>query len=304
MRSADTVTFEAIGTTWDIHFENPLQPADSTAHKKNILQICEDFDAAYSRFRPDSLVTKLFKSGGPVTFPDSLKQLMPLYTQLYEVTKGAFTPCVGETLSNLGYDAEYSLQQKKSTSPGAKLDSVIVAGTNISSTEPVLLDFGAAGKGLLIDLITAYLTAAKLGPFTVNGSGDLFHCGSHKLQIGLEHPTQKNTVLGTTELTADAAGKACCSSASNRRAWDQHHHIVNGTTGQSTDGILASWVVADTAMVADALATCLFLCTPDVLQRHFDFAYCVVFDDYSYSKSDNFSGTIFTNSYERDRMIV
>ncbi|MBM6582227.1 FAD:protein FMN transferase [Microvirga sp. BT689] len=83
-------TFNAIGTTWEIETPSPLEmPA-----RRRIL---ERFDATYSRFRPDSLVSRIasLTEGGCVTFPEEAVALFDLYDRLHACTEGAVDPLVG-----------------------------------------------------------------------------------------------------------------------------------------------------------------------------------------------------------------
>jgi thiamine biosynthesis lipoprotein len=60
-------TFDAIGTAWEIETPTPLE----IPVRRRILERIERFEAAYSRFRPDSLVSRIASSrdGGCFTFP-------------------------------------------------------------------------------------------------------------------------------------------------------------------------------------------------------------------------------------------
>lgn len=48
-------TFDAIGTQWEIETQEPLSPR----LEHHILERIQQFDATYSRFRPDSLVSRV-----------------------------------------------------------------------------------------------------------------------------------------------------------------------------------------------------------------------------------------------------
>jgi hypothetical protein len=95
----------AIGTNWLI--ETPV--ALSSELKNVITKRIDDFDAVYSRFRDDSIVDRAARIAGTYTFPDDSVDLVRLYEQLYVATNGAVTPLVGDALSALGYDKNYSL---------------------------------------------------------------------------------------------------------------------------------------------------------------------------------------------------
>ena len=63
--------FEAIGTVWTIDTEANLTPATQQA----VTACIDDFDQAWSRFRPDSLVSMARESGAPVDVPASSARL-------------------------------------------------------------------------------------------------------------------------------------------------------------------------------------------------------------------------------------
>jgi thiamine biosynthesis lipoprotein len=70
--------------------------------------------------------------------------------------------------------------------------------------------------------------------------------------------------------------------------------MLDGTTGQPVRTAVATWALADTAMLADALATALFFVPGDQLQEEFDFSWLTVFSDGSAARSADFEGTLFT----------
>ena len=75
-------------------------------------------------------------------------------------------------------------------------------------------------------------------------------CAEAPQRIGLEHPYDSRRAIGVIEVT-DAA---LCASATNRRAWgDGLHHVLDARTGEPVRTIAATWAVAPTAMVADAI---------------------------------------------------
>ncbi|MEK7118155.1 MAG: FAD:protein FMN transferase, partial [Patescibacteria group bacterium] len=63
----------------------------------------------------------------------------------------------------------------------------------------------------------------------------------------------------------------------------------------SPNHMLATWVIASTAMLADALATCLSFVPPERLQSTFDFEYLILLPDRSINCSKDFAVELFTN---------
>lgn len=283
--------FEAIGTGWSIDVDGQEGSLPS-AWKDRIKEIVEEFDAAYSRFRSDSLVSAMAVDAGTYTLPDNALTLITFYRELYEVSDGAITPLIGKAISQAGYDATYSLVPSGEILPVPAWDEVLdYIHPKLVTREAVMLDFGAAGKGYLVDLIAAFLQEAGVTTCTIDAGGDILQAASDhsSVRIGLEHPEDTSKAIGVAEIS----NMSLCGSASNRRAWGTYHHIMNPSTLKSASGILATWVVAETTMVADGLATSLFLVDADTLQERFAFEYVILKSDYTVNRSHNFPAEIF-----------
>ncbi len=92
---------------------------------------------------------------------------------------------------------------------------------------------------------------------------------------------------------ANIVNQSICGSATNRRAWRDFNHVMDPRTLLSVTDIVATWVVADSALVADGLATALFFVSPETLLSEYTFEYVIVRADYSYEKSSGFPGDMF-----------
>jgi thiamine biosynthesis lipoprotein len=288
-------SFDAIGTTWEIETPSPLEmPA-----RRRILERIERFDATYSRFRPDSLVSRIASApdGGCFTFPEDAVALFALYDRLHGCTDGAVDPLVGRDLELLGYDRTYSLIRDtagvRSHSAARPLWSKDVRreGPSLLTQRPLVIDVGAAGKGYLVDIVAGILREEGYTSFLVDGSGDLRHAGNDALRIGLEHPFDAGLAIGVAHLK----DRALCASAVNRRAWgDGLHHVIDGRTGAPTREVVATWVVADNAATADGLATALFFVPADCLAHAFRFSWVRMHADGRAEISADFDGELFT----------
>jgi FAD:protein FMN transferase len=284
---AQRFSFEAIGTQWHIDTPGELT-ADARAA---VVRVIDEYDAAYSRFRPDSLISALTADGGHIDLPPSGEALGHLFRTLHRLTDGAMSPLVGRSLDQLGYDAGYSLVPRGAPVPAPAWDATFQwHGTSIRSGRPVTVDVGAAGKGQLVDLVSAALRETGHPEHTVDAGGDMVHYGPTSLRVALEHPYTPGSAIGTVALQ----DRALCASASNRRRWaDGFHHVLDATTGQCVDTVVASWVLADDALVADALATALFLVPPEVLLTEFNFDYIRVSSEGRAQYSSSLAGALF-----------
>lgn len=290
--STFSTSFEAIGTHWKIDIEhNPplLLGADlfRTIHAR-----IEAFDQAYSRFRPDSLVTKMSLVAGAYSLPPDGKLLLDTYQDLYKITNGAVTPLIGQTMAEAGYDPSYSLVPKTLHAPPTWDETLEYNFPHLHIRKPTMLDFGAAGKGYLVDIISKIIQDYGFTSFCIDAGGDIVYRynGEKKLQVGLEHPNDASTVIGIANLN----NNSICGSAGNRRTWGNFTHIINPYTRTSPTHILATWVIADTALIADALATCLFFVPSSTLKPHYNFHYVIMFENQTVEVSPDFPGEIFT----------
>lgn len=291
VRDLERLSFEAIGTWWSIEYSPPTQLTASTI-RSQILQRIEVFDYCYSRFRPDSWISKLSRNAGIYPMPDDAQPLFDFYQQLYRLSGGAFTPLIGQTLADAGYDAAYSLRQSKHLqTPPPWPDALDYDFPRLRLHAPALLDFGAAGKGYLVDIIGELLGGSGVDSFCVNAGGDILtHNFGPDFKVGLEHPGAPGKIIGTLPL----ADQSLCGSSGNRRAWGKFHHIINPHTLQSPRRIAAVWVKADQALIADGLATALFFMPARDLATCYSFEYALLYSDLSLEHSTGFDADFFT----------
>ncbi len=293
MGAALELRFEAIGTAWSVEVYEPVSRAPMSAKIKHAIAArVEQFDLAYSRFRPDSLITRLSHQAGRYELPADAQPLFDIYQDLYRITNGAVTPLIGQTLSDAGYDAAYSLTPKPLTSPPAWDETLTYDFPHLTLHQPALLDLGAAGKGYLVDLVSELLEDHGLTSYCVDAGGDMRYrrLDGPPLRVGLEHPADPTQVIGVAELS----NTSLCASAGNRRAWGDYHHILNPHTLTSPRHLQAVWVTAPTALIADALATALFFVDQSVLDGYYKFESALVHSGGSLQQSPGFPATFFS----------
>lgn len=302
----------------------------------------EEFERALSRFRDDSIVADMARAvhGGRFEFPDFARPLFEFYDRLYAASQGAIDPCVGEDLARLGYDANLTFRMESGAFAHlgqehgrATWGSVRRDGTTLITTGPVRLDFGAAGKGLMVDLLGNMLEqhARETGSplrYVIDAGGDLrirvhdalpanehtsddrkSDFGERPARIALEDPDDTTRAIGVLTLT----NASLCASAPSRRHWPvrgtsealrEAHHLLNAIDGLPADEVRASWVLLDgnnndsthepyPTMVADGLATALFVTSAAALAESFDFQCALVTADRVVAKSPGFPGRFF-----------
>lgn len=287
------IQFEAIGTKWVIDCLNVPDQLSEDSLIAKIKNRIDDYDKTYSRFRSDSIVSNIAKKEGVFNLPNDSRELFSIYEDLYKTTDGLFTPLIGSVLVDAGYDESYSFKASKINPPEKFSEVVEFDFPKLEVSKPVLLDFGAAGKGHLIDIIGQILKKEGINDFCIDAGGDILYVNESitPLRVGLEHPQNASQVIGVVEII----NKSICASSGNRRTWGQFHHIINPATLKSPEDILSVWVISEETIVSDALATCLFLVPPSKLIDNYKFEYLILYPDYTFKKSPGFEGEIFIN---------
>ena len=281
--------FPAIGTQWQIDIYDNFSSKKELEIKNKAVGRIEEFDKTYSRFRKDSWVTKFSRKAQTLRLPSDFIPLVSVYKEAYELSGGLVTPLIGRTLVDAGYDPLYSLKPKEKISKPESLEILSWTEDSITSKKPVLLDFGAAGKGYIIDIISDLLIKNGVHSFCIDAGGDILHRGNESLRVGLEHPDDPTLAIGI----ANISNNSICASAGNRRKWEGFHHTINPFTLKSPDEVKAVWVIAKDATTADMLTTCLYLDPHPMHYKDFKFEYVILYKDNKAQKSPGFSGEIF-----------
>jgi len=285
----NTMKFEGLGTKWHIDLYSPL-----SAHKWEYLQTVikkrvELFEKTYTRFWPDSYINLTLFQLGTHILPLDADPLFSLHQKLYTITDGAFTPLIGQVLIDVGYNAEYTLKGKPLHKPPRWDDVIDYHHPTITIKKQAAFDFGACGKGYLIDMVSDIIREHGVSAFCIDAGGDIRYESSEPLRVGLENPNNLVQAIGVATIT----NTSLCASSGSRRKCGKYHHIINPHTLTSPDNIIATWVTAKNTILADALATCLFLVKPSVLLPFFPFEYLVLFADSSFEKSPAFPAELF-----------
>lgn len=259
---SNTYEFEAIGTHWWLELLDGSQFNDSLCQRLDATTA--QFEQRYSRFRDDSLVSELYRTGRLSHPPAEMLRMLEFAKEMYEVSGGAFDITVGNVLHMMGY-GKRSIARKVDTSKFWQ--QIIMTPAEIRYPDGVMLDFGGFGKGWLIDQLVRDLKLAGRKEFIVNGGGDLYVQASEPIRFALENPLDNDKSIGHVNMTVGAL------SGSNtiKRVWQDgianKHHIIDPATQDSSDtGVIGSYVIAESALIADATATILIL-RPELEKR-------------------------------------
>lgn len=207
------------------------------------------------------------RAGEPVVASAILYEAVQFALSVAVETEGAFDPTVGDRMHARGFNREH------------RTGAIVAGGTRsggdvsyrdvhldpdrraITLRRPLTLDLGAVAKGLAVDA-----AARELQPFTnfaIDAGGDLYlgGCNRHGApwSVGIRHPRLDGQLIESLCVS----DRAVCTSGDYERPSPGHgHHIVDPRTGASPSAVASVTVVAPTAMLADALATAVFVLGP------------------------------------------
>lgn len=238
-----------------------------------------DLEARWSRFRPDSELSRLGRSGAPVLASPDTTVLVEALLVAWQRTHGRFDPTMGPRLDDLGRPRrDVDTVQVPLHLPGARpspgCDGLTVGARGIVTVPSgISLDPGGLGKGLAADIVAGELIAAGAAGALVNVGGDLRVTGrsprGSAWTVAVEDPARPGTVVAAVELVD--GGVATTTSA--RQHWSvgngTAHHVLDprtGLPGGSPDRVQVT-VVAGSAWWAEVLATVAFL-DGDVIDPH------------------------------------
>jgi thiamine biosynthesis lipoprotein len=238
-------TRDALGTFATVMVTDPAALGDARALLDEELAA---IDAACSRFRPDSELTRVCAAGGrPQRVGPLLAEALSVALNAARLTDGDVDPTCGQALVSLGYDRDFALARQDTSAPRqppvpcAGWRGVLLSAGDRRVTVPdgVLLDLGATAKALAADRAAAAIAAAGCGVL-VNLGGDISVAGPPPeggwlvgVADGATFDSTTATVESTQVIVVRDGGLATSSvlGRSWRRGQAQLHHIIDPRTG-------------------------------------------------------------------------
>ncbi|HEX7471507.1 MAG TPA: FAD:protein FMN transferase [Candidatus Limnocylindrales bacterium] len=267
MSGVQAADWRALGTS--VHLlvtDGELEPA-----RRAVADLLDEVDRAYSRFRPDSELSRLNAAGGqPMAVSPLFGTAIETALRAGRLSDGLVDPTVGRAMRAVGYDADFSrvaargepLTLRLEPIPGWQAVRYDASHHSVTLARGVELDLGSTGKALAADLCAAAaLTAMGRGGVLVSLGGDIATAG--------DPPDGGWRVLAADDSStpADADGEvvairggALATSGTTSRRWTRGgvtlHHLIDPRTGLPAEG---PWrtasVVAATCVDANIAAT-------------------------------------------------
>jgi FAD:protein FMN transferase len=259
--------FRAMGT--DVHV---LVVGGPSGLPEVARELVEALEARWSRFRPDSEVSRLNRHAGrPVRVSPETLTLVRRAVDGAAATGGRFDPTVLGAVLRAGYDRSFELlpaDPPPGRSPlglGWRRIAVDAARSTVTLPAGVGLDPGGIGKGLAADLLVGALLARGAAGACANLGGDLRvdgdAPGGGPWVVDVGHPLRPGPAA-----TVGLRRGAVATSSRVRRAWGprrDHHHLIDPATGRpARSGLAAATVLAAEGWQAEVLAKAAFVAGP------------------------------------------
>lgn len=246
-----------------------------------VIREFEAAEAAMSRFRDDSALTRLNRAGaaGLMSVPGRLRSALVLADRARRVTAGRFEPRIVDALERLGFAAASQRSTPRSgegTRPAAGTDPDRVVDLDARTGRlalPVPVDLGGLGKGLGLRWAAGPLRTSlreRIGPVALGAlleaGGDLVVDGlagpGEPWRVGIEDPAGGVGPVAVVSLDGHAAIMTSSVRLGRRTGSDGHavHHLVDSRTGApGGDGLAAVTVAGQDPAWCEIWSKALFL---------------------------------------------
>jgi thiamine biosynthesis lipoprotein ApbE len=239
-----------------------------------VLQEIDRLEAIFSAYRPDSELRRWQETcGRPESVSPELAEVLALSDTWRKQTGSAFHPAV-ESLTRLWRQAaECGIEPDADTlrhtvhalqSPLWAVDTDRRMATRLTHL-PVTLN--AIAKGYILD--SACQIAQKqpgVRAALINIGGDIRQSGGVGAPVGVDDPFAPHENAPLLE-TIRLHNRGIATSGNYRRGFKvadrRYSHLLDPRTGYPVEHVVSASVVAETAMLADILATAFSVLTPD-----------------------------------------
>jgi len=234
-----------MGTLVTIH---AVRPGAEEA-VENAFAWFHEIEARCTRFREESELRQLTRNVGVAVEASAiLFEALRFALSVAEETGGAFDPTVGADQEASYRDIELDPERR-----------------SITLHRSLTLDLAAVAKGLAVDAAAREL--APFADFAIDAGGDLYLAGlnprGEPWTVGIRHPSGGEELIETLRVS----NQAVCTSG----LYERGEHIIDARSGAPAHRSASATVMAQSAMLADALATAAFVLGPlegiELLQR-------------------------------------
>lgn len=227
-------------------------------------------ERVFSLYLDDSELSQLNRSGQLNDASNELREVLQLGRAMSEVTKGAFDVTV-HPLCEMLAAGETDLNRLSAGRALVDYRALEIEGRAVRlNRKGMAITLNGIAQGFITDRITAVLSEAGYTAALVD-MGEKRALGAHPenrpWRVGVRSAVpEKSALAGVFELGANRA-IATSGGYGQRYAKAGVHHLLDARSGRSRSGWESVSVMADSAMVADALSTAMSVSEPANAER-------------------------------------
>ena len=234
-------------------------------------------DRIMSNYKKDSELSRLNRNAVKAPVPCGAELLDVIEKSQYysELSDGAFDITISPFVALWGF-----FDEKGHIPPNKEIDRLlpavsyknIVISKSVDPKKPstvflkntqTQIDLGAIGKGYAVDKALEIIKNFGIDNACVNLGGNIYvlgaSAGKNAWKIGVQHPRNKDEILGYLELKNEATATSGDYERFFEIKGNRYSHIINPKTGMPVNGIIAVTIVAPTGTEVDALSTSVFV---------------------------------------------
>ncbi|MBM4053671.1 MAG: FMN-binding protein [Planctomycetes bacterium] len=242
----------------------------------------ERMDAMLSNYKKDSELSRVNKGAtkSPVPCTDEFLEFLEQSLFFSELSDGAFDITVSPIVSLWGFfDENGHIPPEEEINrllPAVSYKNIEIkrngnnkeaAGTVFYKNISTQIDPGAIGKGYAVDKALNIIKNHDVDNACINLGGNVYALGNpagkNAWKIGVQHPRDKNEILGYLELRDEATA----TSGDYERFFEingiRYSHIIDPRTGNPVKGTIAVTIIAPSGTDVDALSTSVFVLGPE-----------------------------------------
>lgn len=266
------LSFPALGTLCEVQYAAPSGDAQAADFERRAAGWVQGFEAKYSRFRPDSLVSRINAAAGRewTAVDAEMEMLFKLCDTLHFMTQGILDPTMLPLIQLWNWkDPDFSVPSPERIAAARALTGWGKVqrrpGAVFLPQAGMALDFGGFGKEFAVDRVAQIAIECGIASVLVDFGHDLRTLGAPPdraaWHIGLEDPRKPGTTSGSM---AVAGSKGIASSGDYLRCavrnGRRYGHILDPRTGSPVaNGCFQATVLAGTCLQAGILSTTAFV---------------------------------------------
>jgi FAD:protein FMN transferase len=264
-------SFPALGTNCEVQYAAPGGDAQAAGFERAAQAWVQAFEAKYSRFLPDSLVSRINAAAGSawVEIDAEMENLLKLCDTLHFMTQGVLDSTTLPLIRLWNWKAEPpvipSAEQIAAAMKLVGWPKVQRAPGKIFLPQAgMALDFGGFGKEYAVDVVAELAVDHGINDVLVDFGHDLRALGRPPgrpaWHIGLEDPQRP----GSSSSSVGLSGKGIASSGDYIRRFviegRRYGHIIDPRSGRPVaNGCLQATVIAGSCLQAGVLSTTAFV---------------------------------------------